>query len=163
MYTPLRLIALALPTLLFWAAWHVLPELLEPVSLRWFSGIVTVLWALEFYFYQRLSGLSGLPGLSSKERDRLLFRLSDIRWRVWRIGTLGLVCSIALWVLAALNLPASSSLYAALAGFLVGVSLSYLALIPRWLDEVQRFQDEVQRQHMVEQERAELLKTLNGT
>lgn len=30
------------------------PALVELGSLRWFSGIVTVLWALEFYFYQRL-------------------------------------------------------------------------------------------------------------
>ena len=162
MYTLLRLIALVLPTLLFWAAWYVLPALVEPASLRWFSGIVTVLWALEFYFYQRLSGLSTLPGLSSRERDRLHLRLSEIRSRVWRVGAVGLVCSAALWVLAAMNLPATSSLFAALAGFLVGVSLSYLAVIPRWLDELQRFQDEVQQQHMVEQKRAEVLKTFNG-
>ena len=45
---------------------------------------------------------------------------------------------------------------------LVGVSLSYLAVIPRWLDELQRFQDEVQQQHMEEQKRAEVLKTFNG-
>ena len=91
MYTLLRLIALVLPTLLFWAAWYVLPALVEPASLRWFSGIVTVLWALEFYFYQRLSGLSTLPGLSSRERDRLHLRLSEIRSRVWRVGAMGLV------------------------------------------------------------------------
>ena len=94
MYTLLRLIALVLPTLLFWAAWYVLPALVEPASLRWFSGIVTVLWALEFYFYQRLSGLSTLPGLSSRERDRLHLRLSEIRSRVARgCDGAGLLCS----------------------------------------------------------------------
>lgn len=75
---------------------------------------------------------------------------------------MGLVCSVALWVLAAMNLPAASAIFAAVAGFLVGVSLSYLAVIPRWLDELQRFQDKVQQQHMVEQKRAEALKTFNG-
>jgi hypothetical protein len=162
MYTLLRLSAIAVPTLLFWAAWHVLPALVESTSLRWFSGIVTVLWALEFYFYQRLSALSSLPALSSKERERLHLHLSKIRARVWRVGAMGLVCSVALWVLAAMNLPAASAIFAAVAGFLVGVSLSYLAVIPRWLDELQRFQDKVQQQHMVEQKRAEALKTFNG-
>lgn len=160
MLKALRLLTLLITPLVFWGAWYVVPNILDAQGLRWLSGIVTVLWALEFYFFQRLSVVSSVDGLSSKEHERLVLRLASIRRRVWWIGGIGLACALLMWLMAAMQLPASSPIYAALAGVLFGISLSYLILVPVWVNESQGFIDEVRRQDVLAKKRAETLKTL---
>lgn len=162
MLKALRLLTILFTPLLFWGAWYVVPGVLDAEGLRWLSGIVTVLWALEFYFFQRLSAVSSVDGLSSKEHERLVWRLASIRRRVWWIGGIGLVCSLLIWILAAMQLATSSPLYAALAGVLFGISLSYLILIPGWVNESQHFIDEVRRQDLLTKKRADTSKTLQS-
>lgn len=157
-----RLLILLVTPLLFWGAWYVVPGLLDTTGLRWLSGVVTVLWGLEFYFLQRLSSVSAVDGLTSKEHQRLVLRLATIRRRVWWIGGVALACSLLIWVLTALQLPLSSPIYAALVGVLFGISLSYLILIPIWVNESQSFIDKVQEQSAASKKRSELIKNLEA-
>lgn len=162
MFKFLRLLTLLLTALVFWGAWYVMPSLLSGESLRWLAGLVSILWALEFYLFQRLGVLSGVEGLSSKEHERLVLRMASIRRRIWWIGGVGLASAIVIWVLASLDLPTTSPIYAGAAGFLVGISLSYLILIPGWLNESQDFMDEVKRQDTLKKKRVETAKKLQG-
>lgn len=156
----LRLLTLLVTPLVFWGAWYVVPDVLDAQGLRWLSGVVTVLWGLEFYFFQRLGAVSSVDGLSSREHERLVLRLASIRRRVWWIGGIGLACALIIWLLAALQLPTSSPLYAAAVGVLFGISLSYLILIPGWVNESQNFIDEVRRQDVLAKRRADTAKNL---
>lgn len=157
----LRLITLFVTPLIFIISWYVTPGLLDPSGIRWLSGIVTVLWALEFFFFQRLIVMSSVEGLSSREHERLVAKLNALRRRVWWIGGIGLICSLLTWVIAALQMTTSSPLYAALVGVLFGISLSYLILIPGWLGESQSFIDELKRRDSLEKKRAAVVKDLS--
>jgi len=154
-----RLIAIVVIALLFWCAWYVVPDLLATDKLRWLSGVVTVLWALEFYVLQRLSAVSAVEGLTSKEHERLVLRLASIRRRVWLISVMCLVCAVTTWLLAELRLPMSSPLYAAMMGLLLGISVSYLILVPGWVNESQAFIDEARRQDVLVKRRQETVKS----
>jgi hypothetical protein len=151
---------LVITPLVFWGAWYIAPGLLDGQSLKWLAGSVSVLWGLEFYFFQRLSAVSSVDGLSSREHERLVFRLAAIRKRIWWIGGVGLASSFVIWILATMNLPTNSPLYAGAAGFLVGVSLSYMVLIPGWLNESHDFIDEAKRQDTLAKKRVEATKAL---
>lgn len=153
---------LAMPAV-FWAAWYIVPNILEANGLRVLSGIVTILWGLEFWFFQRLSVLSSLDGLSSREGERLVHRLAAIRRRIWWIGGIGLASSLCIWLLVEMKLPMSSPIYAAMVGVLFGISLSYLILIPGWVGETQDFVDQVRRDEQVAKRRAEAAKTLQDS
>lgn len=139
----LRLLILFIVPLVFLAVWYAVPSILSPSRLMWLSGIVTILWALEFYFFQRLNFVSQVQGLSASEHGRLVLRLDSIRRRVWWIGAIGVASSLLIWFMAAMSLPATSPVYATMVGFLVGVSVSYLILIPFWIGESQHFIEEM--------------------
>lgn len=156
----LRLLALFFTPLLFFGAWYVMPSLLNPEGLRWMSGIVTVLWGLEFYFFQKLAAVTSVDALSTKEHERLLLRLASLRNRVWWVGGIGLLCAIAMWLLAASGLSLTSPIYAAMAGVLFGISLSYLILIPGWIGESHSFMDKLKFRESQEKKRQEALKSL---
>lgn len=64
--------------------------------------------------------------------------------------------------MAAMSLPASSPLYAALVGVLFGINLSYLILIPAWLNESQEFIDEVKREEQAKKKREALEERFGG-
>lgn len=158
----LRLGILLLCPLLFGAAWYLLPALLASEAVRWLSAVFTAVWGLELLFFRRLSEVSAVSGLSTREHERLAMRLAAIRKRVWWIGAIGLACSALNWLLAMLELPASSPLYAAAVGMLFGISVSYLVLVPAWFNESQAFIDKVRLQAETEKRRQEVLKGLKG-
>lgn len=160
MLKALRLLTLFVTPLVFWGVWHVAPDVLDAQGLRWLSSIVPALWGLEFYFFRRLDAVSSVDGLSSREHERLVLRLAEIRRRVWWIGGIGFFCALMIWILAALQLPTSSPTYAAAVGVLFGISLSYLILIPVWFNESQSFLDEVRRQDALTKKRADIVKDL---
>ena len=64
------------------------------------SGIVSVLWALEMYFLRHLESVSGVDGLTAKERERLTLRLESVRRRIWSVGIMCLFCSVVLLVIS---------------------------------------------------------------
>lgn len=157
----LRILVLFCTPLTFWGAWYLVPGLLDAAGLRWLSGVVTVLWGLEFYFLQRLTAVSAVDGLSSKEQERLVFRLAAIRRRVWWIGGIALACSALIWIITAIELPFASPVYATLVGVLFGISLSYLMLIPFWVNESQSFIDKVREEDLKVKRRAEAVQNLD--
>jgi len=150
-----RLLVIVVLPCAFYGAWYVAPQLLETESLRWLAGIVAILWTLELLFYKKLEDVGSVQGISTKEHERLLLRLMNLRKRVWWVGGIGLACSLMIWLLTALKLPATSPLYASFVGLLLGFSLSYLILIPSWLSESQAFIDETKRQEAIRKKRAE--------
>lgn len=160
MLKAIRVLLLVVTPLVFLAVWHLKPALLEPSGLRFLSGIVSVLWALEVFVLQRLAAAGDVQGLSSREHERLTLRLASIRRRVWWVGGVGLASSLLLWLMAALDLAASSPLYAFMAGLLFGVTLSYLILVPVWHNETQHFIDEMKRRRELESRRREALDIL---
>lgn len=162
MLRAVRWLLLLLTPFVFWGAWYIVPDLLGSTGLRFLSGIVTVLWGLEFWFFQRLSALSP-EGLTSRESDRLLYRLAQIRRRIWWIGGIGLASALCIWLLVELQLPIVSPIYAAMVGVLFGISLSYLILIPGWVNETQQFVDRVRRDEQLAKRRAETAKLLKDT
>jgi hypothetical protein len=157
-----RILLLCATPLLFWAAWYVSPSVLDAEGLKWLSGLVTALWALEFYFFRKLGEVSAVQGISSKEHERLLIKLASFRRRIWWIGGVGLLCSIVIWVLAASKLPTSSPIYAGFVGMLVGISLSYLILIPGWLNESQSFIDKVRQQEAQKKKQLDIVKIIDA-
>lgn len=163
MLTAFRLISLLITPLIFWGAWYFFPDLLTSQWLQWLSGIATVLWGLELFFLERLSSVTAVEGLSSREHQRLVLRAAVIRRRIWWIGSVALVCAVLIWVMASMSLPVSSPLYAALVGVLFGINLSYLILIPAWLNESQAFMDEVKRSELEQKKREALAKRLGGS
>lgn len=157
-----RLIVLIATPIFFWGAWYYAPSLLEADGLRWLSGVVTILWALEFYFFRKLGDVSAVQGISTREHERLVLRLASIRKRVWWIGGIGLICALTMWVMSALKLPLSSPIYAGLVGVLFGISLSYLILIPGWFNESQEFIDEARRRDAQIKKQAEITKAIDS-
>ncbi len=74
---------------------------------------------------------------------RLLDKLENLRQRVWWTGIVSIFCGAIIWILVSTELASQSSFNAAAVGFFVGVSASYLLLIPFWFNEVQRFIERV--------------------
>ena len=163
MLKALRILVLVVTPLIFCAAWYLAPTLLSAEALRWLSGLVAVLWALEFYFFRKLGDVSAVQGITSKEHERLVIKLSLLRKRIWWVGGIGLICSVIIWVLATLSLPATSPIYASMVGVLVGISLSYLILLPGWFNESQEFIDEARRQEASKKKLADITKLLDST
>lgn len=158
-----RLVILTMSPILFGLAWYVLPELLEPGALKWLSGIFAFAWTIEFVVLRMVDGLhTSVSSLSSREHERLGYRLVVIRGRIFWMAGIGLACTIVAWLLAVLNLPATSVLYAAAFGFLLGVCLSYLVLMPYWYKEVQHFLESIRLQADIETRRKAALKDLRG-
>lgn len=157
-----RLLVLLTTPLFFWGAWHVAPELLNADGLKWLSGLVALLWALEFYFFRKLSEVSAVQGITSKEHERLIFKLASLRKRVWWIGGIGFVCSAVIWLLAASKLPMTSPFYASMVGVLVGISVSYLILIPGWLSETQEFIDNARKSDASKKKQVDIAKVLES-
>ena len=135
------------------------PGLLDPEGVRWMSGLFVILWALELVFFNKITALQ-IDGLSSKEHERLVLRMAAIRRRVWWIGGIALTCAILLWVMSSIHLPQSSPFYAAMVGVLFGICLSYLLLIPFWMNESQSFIDTVKKNDSIAKKRAEAAKNL---
>lgn len=156
MLTAFRLISLLITPVVFWGAWYFLPDLLTKEWLQWLSGIGGVLWALELYFLERLGSVTAVQGLTTRERERLLLRAAVVRRRVWWIGIVALACAGLIWLMAAMDLPTSSPLYAALVGVLFGINLSYLVLIPAWLNESQEFIERLNHEEQTKAKRDEV-------
>lgn len=133
--------------------WYIAPELLDSTAIRYLTGIVAILWSLELYFYRQLGELTKQEGLNARQRERLLLRTSEIRRRVYWIGCIGLATSILLWTLASFSLPSSSPLYAALTGVLVGISISYIVLLPSWFEEISDFVDRIRHSEQTSKQR----------
>lgn len=143
MIQAIRILVLTICTLLFWGAWYLFPSLFESGRFSSLVAVGAIIWTADLFFLRKLSELSSLDGLNNSERERLLEKLENLRRRVWWTGGIGSFCSAVIWILVSSELAKQSPFNAAAVGFFVGVSLSYLVLIPFWFNEVQRFIERV--------------------
>lgn len=158
----LRLFFLVAFPLLFWAAWHATPELIGKEAILWLIGIMVLFAGLEAYLFQKVTDLHAVNGLDTKERDYLRMKITDAKRRIYYMCAVGLVAILVLWALAMLGLPVQSPAYAAAAGFLVGICLSYIALAPFWLSEIHDFVANAHDRVVDRQRRAEELAKLGA-
>lgn len=101
-------------------------------------------------------------GLTAKEQERLENRLDTLRMRVWESGGIFLSCFFSMWMLTAFDLQKQSPAYAAAAGFLIGVGLSYLIQTANVYQESSRFLDAVKRRDNIAKKRSEAVKSMNS-
>ena len=148
---------------LFWGAWYVAPGLLSSQSLYYFLGIWVPTWALALHFYRKLSELSTLKEMKARPNHRLNLVLPEIRGRVWWLASVGAISSLILWTLASTDMAKESAYYGLAAGFLVGIELSYLVLLPFWFNEIHHFIERVKLDDNVAQRREGLLKELGAS
>ncbi len=147
--------------LIFWAAWYIAPGLLSPRALYYFLSIWVPTWGLALYFYRKLSDLSTLKELKARPNHRLNLVLPELRGRVWWLAGVGVISNLLLWVIASTNLAQHSAIYGLSAGLLVGIELSYLVLLPFWLNEIHQFVERAKLDDNNSQRRDFLLKELS--
>ena len=152
-----RILLIFLAPLLLTGASVVFPPLLSSESLRWMSGIVSVLWALEMYFLRHLESVSGVDGLTAKERERLTLRLESVRRRIWSVGIMCLFCSVVLLVISSSGWSPQPMWAVLCVGCLVGVCVYYLSVIPVWYAEAQSFIDKARARVSQNKERERLI------
>lgn len=135
-------IILTMPVLL-WAGWRVAPELISIANMRYLGAIFALVWVIAFHFLTKTADLSSLSGLSGHEYEKLVLRLAHIRQRVWWIGGIALTCAVLVWFIGSLPEASASPLAPLSVGFLVGVGLSYLLVLPGWFNELYAFMDTI--------------------
>ena len=136
------LLILGMPALL-WLGWTIAPDILSSSNLRFLASIFAIVWVLDFHFVQKSSDLMNLPGLTSRELERLRDRLSTIRKRVVWVGVVAFICAVLVWFVGTVP-HAKWPWFAPVAiGLLIGVGLSYLVVVPGWITEIHAFSDRV--------------------
>lgn len=158
-----KLLTLIATPLFFAGVWYVAPVLLDTTKLLSLSGVLSLAWGLQLGFLQKLTVASMAEGLTSKEQERLENRLVSLRMRVWQCGAICLLCFLTMWFLTAFDLPKQSPAYAAAAGFLIGVGLSYLIQTANVYQESAHFIDAVKRRDNVAKRRAEAVKAMTSS
>lgn len=138
-----RLLVIICVPLLFWMGWWVSPSLVSPENMRFLGAIFVLVWGISFHFLRRCSELSNLSGLNGREHERLVFKLGQIRLRVWWIGAIALVSSFLIWLIGSMSGTATGEFAPIAIGVLVGISLSHLIVIPGWFNEIYAFTDKV--------------------
>ncbi len=136
------MIILIMPALL-WAGWRVSPDLVSIASMRYLGAVFTLVWGIALFFLTKTADLSTLPGLSGHEHERLVLKLAHIRKRVWWIGGIALISAFLVWLIGSLPDLAQSAIAPISVGFLVGVGLSHLIVLPGWFAELYAFTDTI--------------------
>lgn len=138
-----RLLAIIITPALTWLVWLAAPDLLSFTNLRFLVAVFGICWGMAFYFLRKTGEMTGLPGLSVRERDRMSLMMRDIRQRVQWIAAVTVICPLIVWFSgAALNERASWAI-PVVTGLLVGVGVSYLVVLFSWLNEIHEFSDKI--------------------
>lgn len=111
--------------------------------MKFLGGIFLVVWGLAFHFLRKCAELSGLPGLSGREQERLVWKLRDIRRRVWWIGGVAVLSGFLVWLIGSIPSLGQSRFAPISIGLLLGVGLSHLVVIPGWFNELYAFTDAI--------------------
>ena len=139
----IRLLIIASCSAILWLGWIISPDIISPSNMRYLGGLFLAVWGMAFHFLQKSSDLSALPGLNWREQERLVFLLAGIRKRIWWMGGVGLAAGCLAWFIGSMP-EYSKDVFAPLSiGFLIGVSASYLFMLPKWFDELYAFVESV--------------------
>ncbi len=139
----LRLLIIVVTPVLVWLGWTMSPDIISASNMRYLGGVFLVVWGLAFNFFRKCSDLSALPGLNGHEQERLVWKLADIRKRIWWIGAIGLIAGCLVWFFGSVPQHSRPELAPLSIGLLVGIGLSYLVILPGWFNELHAFTDAV--------------------
>ncbi len=137
----LRLSIILTAPFLLWLGWSTSPDLISSGNMRYLGGIFIGVWGFAFHFLRKSAELSGLPGLSGREQERLIWQLAEIRRRVWWIGGIAIVSGFLVWLIGSMPTLAELPIAPLSIGLLVGIGVSYVIVIPRWFNEIYAFAD----------------------
>jgi hypothetical protein len=126
---------------LLWLGWTSSPEILTPKNMSFLGAIFLAVLGYVFLFLQKSAELTSLPGLSGREQERVAWRLSSIRRRIWWIVGVLVLAWVLVWFVAALPDLASSPFSPIAIGTLLGIGISYFAVIKQWFDDLYSFID----------------------
>lgn len=143
MIQTVRLLIIVFCPALLWLGWVASPELISPANMRYLAGVFVAVWGLTFHFFRKSAELSGLQGLNGREQERVVWLLADIRKRIWWMGGIGLIAGCLVWLIGSSPAITSSPVAPIAIGLLVGIGLSYLAILPGWFNELYAFMDQV--------------------
>lgn len=152
-----RLAVLLGVPVLFLGLATVIPALTNSDTLKVLGGLIALPWIIVFSFMKDLAPLSAMEGLTTGERDKLIAHVRKIRWRIWRIGGVSLVCAFLLIVLSAQTAADTTAVIGLCAGIIIGIACYHLAILPSWHSEIQDFVDEVNRRVAEKKSRANVL------
>lgn len=143
MIQAIRLLIIAVCPAILWIGWMASPELISPGNMRYLAGVFVAVWGLTFHFFRKSAELSSLQGLSGREQERVVWLLADIRRRIWWMGGIGLIAGCLVWLIGSSSSVSSSPVAPIAIGLLVGIGLSYLAILPGWFNELYAFMDQI--------------------
>jgi len=138
-----RLVSILATPALTWLAWLVAPEITSFANLRFLVAIFAICWGMAFYFLRKTGDITGLPGLSVRERDRLLLMMKDARRRVQWIAAVSVVAPLMIWLAGPMLSTHAPWTVPVVVGLLVGIGLSYLIVLFGWLSEIHEFADKI--------------------
>lgn len=139
----LRLAIIIIAPALMWLGWTAVPDLLSAGNMRFLGGIHIGIWGFAFHLMRKSADLINLPGLNSREQERLVWLLAEIRRRVWWIGCVAAASVFAVWVVGTVQTNVNSPLAPLSIGLLIGVGISYAIVIPGWFNEIYSFTEVV--------------------
>lgn len=139
----IRLLIIVTTPALLWLGWTMSPEIISASNMRYLGGVFLAVWGMTFHFFRKCADLSALPGLSGREQERLVWRLADIRKRIWWIGGIGLIVGCLVWFVGSVPDYSRTAMAPLSIGLLVGIGLSYLVILPGWFNELHAFTDSV--------------------
>ena len=128
---------------LFWLGWSIAPELIGAANMRTLGALSVGVWGLAFHFLRKSADLSSLPGLSGREQERVVWKLAEMRRRVWWIGGISIISGFLIWLIGSAPGLSESAAAPLSIGLLVGVGLSYLVVLPGWFNELLAFADTI--------------------
>lgn len=143
MIQTVRLLIIIFCTALLWMGWVALPELISLANMRYLAGVFVAVWGLTFHFFRKSAELSSLQGLDGREQERVVWLLAHIRKRIWWMGGVGLFAGCLVWLIGSSPAISTSPIAPIAIGLLVGIGLSYLAILPGWFNELYAFMDQV--------------------
>ena len=111
--------------------------------MRFLGGIHIGIWGFAFHLMRKSADLINLPGLNSREQERLVWLLAEIRRRVWWVGGVAAASVFAVWLVGTVQTHVNSPLAPLSIGLLIGVGISYAIVIPGWFNEIYSFTEAV--------------------
>jgi hypothetical protein len=139
----LRLAIIIIAPALMWLGWSAAPDLLSAGNMRFFGGIHIGIWGFAFHLMRKSADLINLPGLNSREQERLVWLLAEIRRRVWWIGSVAAASVFAVWLVGTMPTLVTSPVAPVSIGLLIGIGVSYAIVIPGWFNEIYSFTEAV--------------------
>lgn len=159
-----RAFIIAFITGAYWAGSVIAPGLMSKTALGFFMGLFAILFGSCMFILPKISDLSTIEGLGTREREYLMVLLKEIRSRVWWVVGISAVGSCMIFFLGSASLPDRSPVKPLGIGFMLGLGVSYLIVLAGWYNEIHDFSDQIRLREERKHKRDNLLKRIeDGT